>query len=165
MRKPDIFPHKLVRIPGLCIAEECGNVVYQKGRVVSRYCTKHRAIRQRANDPAAAYYADIRHHAKERGIECTLTLAEWRVWQEQVGFFRGRAGDRAERLSVDRIDPNRGYSLDNIQPLTVAENARKAVAERGRRWVERMERRYGVRVTEEMPAEADDSEEALLARI
>ncbi|CAB4162672.1 hypothetical protein UFOVP783_91 [uncultured Caudovirales phage] len=165
MRKPDTFPHKLVRIPGLCIAHECGNVVYQKGRVISRYCTRHRAIRQRANDPVAAYYADLRHHAKERGVGCSLTLAEWRVWQAQVGFFDNAAEERAARMSVDRIDPNKGYSLDNIQPLTVAENARKAVAERGRKWVERMEKRYNVRAAEEVPVEPDDSEEALLARI
>jgi hypothetical protein len=167
-RKPEVFPCKTERVPGVCVAEDCERKVYEKGSVRSRYCTRHRSIRARKLDPAAAYFNDVRHHARQRRIPFALTLAEWREWSASVGFFSYTSEDRANRMSVDRIDPSGGYTLGNIQALTVSANAQKAVEERGRRRLDRLEALYGVSAVssaEETGVEETDEEEALLARI
>ncbi|WP_308638991.1 hypothetical protein [Paenibacillus silvisoli] len=51
----------------------------------------------------------------------------WREWIIQTLYFE-QTNDKGNRPSIDRIDPEKGYSLDNIQMLSVANNAKKATA-------------------------------------
>lgn len=67
----------------------------------------------------------LRYRAKRRGIEFDLTYEQFRDFclEHQL---EGKTGRKADNLSIDRINSERGYSIDNIQVLTVSENSSKS---------------------------------------
>lgn len=104
-----------------CAAPHCRHQTRRKNRLCSRCMMRA----WRAANPMKAAYAHLKHNAKRRGKEFSLTseqFAEWWKLNMLAMFPRGQNGDA---ISVDRIDQSRGYSLDNIQALTVSENSRK----------------------------------------
>lgn len=80
--------------------------------------------RWRRNNPEYYAWANLRDHARERGIPFLLTLEQFAPWAHETGYLRAR-GRREHMLTVDRIDSDGPYSIDNIQVLTNSENARK----------------------------------------
>ena len=50
----------------------------------------------------------------------------FRDWAYSHGFKDTRDKKFSERLSIDRIDPSKGYSPDNCRFITVSENTRRA---------------------------------------
>ena len=63
----------------------------------------------------------LRHSARKRNLPFTLTLAEFKEFCAKTGYLE-RRGNKPDSLTVDRIDNNRGYTLDNIRAITHAEN-------------------------------------------
>ncbi|MFC5401485.1 hypothetical protein [Cohnella soli] len=49
----------------------------------------------------------------------------WDAWVLQTAYYE-QTDNHADRASIDRVDENSGYSLKNIQCLSVAENTNKA---------------------------------------
>lgn len=72
--------------------------------------------------PATYVLNMLRHSARKRNLPFTLTLAEFKVFCQQSGYLE-RRGNQAGDLTIDRIDWNYGYSIDNIQVLTHEENS------------------------------------------
>lgn len=97
-----------------------GSVVRRTYRLC--LCWKCRSRQLKARHPATYVLNAIRQRAKKRGVSCTITLTEFKTWCEDTGYLEGR-GRKADSLTIDRIDPDLGYSLDNIRVLGHRENS------------------------------------------
>jgi hypothetical protein len=86
-------------------------------------CCKTR--RYRAKNPIHAAYQNLRHNAKRRGHAFALSFADFQRFCIATDYIV-RKGKTVESYSIDRIDNNKGYELDNIQVLTLSENSQKA---------------------------------------
>jgi hypothetical protein len=62
--------------------------------------------------------------AKSRGIDWNLTYEEFKAFCEKTGYME-KKGTQPGCATIDRIDPSKGYQMDNIQILTLRENVRK----------------------------------------
>lgn len=71
-----------------------------------------------------AAWRDLKDHAKARGISFRLSFTTFRQFALQSDYLN-RKGNEARCLTVDRIDNLKGYTKNNIQPLTRAENTMK----------------------------------------
>ena len=67
---------------------------------------------------------NLKNNAKRRGKEFLLTLEQFTDFATcyQINYGKKRTKDT---WTIDRIDPDRGYSIDNIQPLTLSANSEK----------------------------------------
>lgn len=92
-------------------------------------CQTCRTRQWRANQPITAAYDNLRSHARARGKAFALTLAEFRRFCLETGYHL-RKGVEAYDLTIDRIDPRRGYEPGNIQAVSQSFNARKGWFER-----------------------------------
>jgi len=70
-----------------------------------------------------AYY-NLRSNAKHRGKEFDLTFEQFKKFAIETDYFVGK-GKKKDSYSIDRIDNNKGYTLDNIQIMTLSENSKK----------------------------------------
>ncbi len=106
---------------GVCAAYRCGKSSAAKDYL----CHKHRKRLQKETNPLVYCYGYLKQNAKRRGKSFELSIEEFKQFCEETGYLelKGKAGNSA---SIDRIDPSRGYSLDNIQVLSLADNSRKA---------------------------------------
>lgn len=104
----------------LCQAYRCGN----KHTPKDRFCAKHRHRYNKEMNPINYVFHLRKSRAKERGHEWDLTLEEFREFCKQTGYMEGK-GKKAGSMSIDRIDNTKGYSLDNIQILSLSENSAK----------------------------------------
>jgi hypothetical protein len=75
-------------------------------------------------DPVRYAYNNLRTHAKERDIICTITLVQFRKWCSKVKYI-GFSGRSAESYTIDRIHNDLGYHIDNIQVMKKRENVKK----------------------------------------
>ena len=82
--------------------------------------------RYRERNPVAYAYSNLKQNARRRGKDFSLTLAEFEEFCTATNYLKG-SGRSATCYHVDRIDETKGYSRDNIQLLTNAENSRKYV--------------------------------------
>lgn len=89
-------------------------------------CNRCRNREARERDPARYAYHRLKANAKRRGKLFDLTLEEFRRFATATDYLKAK-GRRATCYHVDRIDERRGYTADNIQPLTNRANVRKYV--------------------------------------
>jgi len=87
-------------------------------------CHKHYAIYRRQKDPVYDRYVNFKGNALRRKKPFEITLFEFREWCLETGYII-KKGMRGARCSVDRINNNLGYSIDNIQLLTLKSNIEK----------------------------------------
>jgi len=83
-------------------------------------------------NPIGYAFNNLRCNAKRRGHEFAITLSEFREFCEKNGYIESK-GRTKECLSIDRIDNDRGYFIDNIQVMTVSDNSIKA--DRKSKWL------------------------------
>lgn len=78
----------------------------------------------RKTNPIRASYLNLKNNAKRRGKEFDLSFAEFQEFavKNQIVYGKKRTADT---WSIDRVNPDKGYSIDNIQPLTLSDNSRK----------------------------------------
>lgn len=90
----------------------------------SNYCYACQKKAYREAHPVKAAYQGLKSGAKRRGKEFTLTLEEFEQFCIATEYIikKGRSKDS---YSIDRIDVTKGYTLDNIQVLTVSKNSKK----------------------------------------
>jgi hypothetical protein len=83
-----------------------------------------RVQRWRKANPLRYAYQNLKGNAKRRGKVFDLTFDEFKQFAVKTEYI-GKKGRTAESYHVDRIDPARGYTINNIQVLTNSENMRK----------------------------------------
>lgn len=110
---------------GKCKTKWCRND-RAKGRTICHKCHS-RNFKQR--NPDAYYFNALRNNARRRGKEFNLTLEEFRSFC-QVTDYLALKGKTKFDMSVDRIDNNKGYHLENMQVLTLSENGIKGNIEK-----------------------------------
>jgi len=111
----------------LCSVKGCRN----KRKPDRRLCCRCHMKLWRARNPMRAAYHALKHGAKSRKIKFTITFDDFKEICTNTGYLAGR-GQSPSDLHMDRINPNRGYEVDNLQVLTCSENSRKGATER---WV------------------------------
>lgn len=79
-------------------------------------------------NPEKYYFNILRTNAKRRRKEFILTIDEFIQFCKETGYLQNK-GKRKESASIDRIDTNKGYSIDNIQVLSLSDNSIKQHAE------------------------------------
>ena len=92
------------------------------------FCYKCILRKWRANNPVRTAYNTLRDNAKRRGKVFTLTFEYFEEFCRANNYVE-RRGNGSEDLTIDRIDPHRGYEPGNIQVLTRADNNRKKVSD------------------------------------
>ena len=90
----------------------------------SRDCETCHSRKFRINNPARDAFNEVKKSARKRGIDFSLTFAQFKEFDRQTGYVEVK-GKGQEDLGVDRIDPTRGYEFDNIRALTYQENCRR----------------------------------------
>ena len=139
-------------VPGRCPVFRCTHV----SRGDRSLCCRHAMQRWRAAHPDTAGFHALRSHAVARGIKFTLVLEDYTEvidayeHTKPVLYYR-------DTLSIDRIDPRKGYEPGNIQGMTVSENASK-----GNRLRHTPEGRYYQAMAEAAAQEPDSAAETIL---
>ncbi len=108
--------------PGIkskCKTKYCRNEAKQNG-----ICWKCHRERKKKKNIYAYTLGTLRRNAKRRGIECTLTVDEWKKFCIETGILE-RRGRTKNCESVDRKQEHIGYTYDNICPLSVSQNSLK----------------------------------------
>lgn len=104
---------------------ECGNTTLVastclvKGDTTSCGCDSHRlkqdllTAKQAVTTSAARHFWCVRNRATARGYEFGITLEEFTTLRDRPCALCGFEGPN----SIDRVDSEKGYTLDNVQPL------------------------------------------------
>lgn len=103
-----------------CASPDCK----KKARKGRKECPSCSHFRLKSKDPIKFAYLNLKRNAKRRGKTFDITIDDFRDWCAKTEYIKGR-GRSSESYHIDRIDETKGYSLDNIQILTNAENTRK----------------------------------------
>ena len=111
-----IIPHKKKK--GLCVAHGCTN----KHTPKNRFCSKHNHRYQKIKNPIAYTFMVLKGNAKRRGKPFELTLKQFEKFCNDTGYIETK-GRFKNASSIDRIDPTKGYSVDNIRILSFSENS------------------------------------------
>jgi len=124
-------PWGYLRSPGekarkVCLVYRCRHriAVHRTDKACARCYT----VRWRVNNPVKAAYLRLKSHAKWRKIHFDLTFAQFAEFCGVSGYL-DNVGITVGCLHVDREDPLKGYTADNIRVLEAGENSRKGAAE------------------------------------
>lgn len=105
---------------GFCQTSACNNETDGN----RKHCGTCRSKKYRSNDQVRYFLNNLRRSAIKRKIFFDLSLDEFRKWAIKEEFRFGIKAHR-DRDSVDRKERHLGYTLSNIQKLTVSENSKK----------------------------------------
>lgn len=111
--------------PGRCPVRWCRRQKAAK----QKHCHRHAQQAWRIKYPIKAAWKALRDNAKRRGKFFDLTLEQFTHFVEKTKYMDDKGRER-HCLHIDRIDPARGYTFDNIQTLTCSENTVKGNEER-----------------------------------
>lgn len=90
-------------------------------------CHMHEMRRWRAKNVRTSDWCTLRDHAVKRKIQFQLTLDYWRGLTDAFGFYDTKDD---EVLTVDRVDPTKGYVEGNVRIITLSRNSWKSCRER-----------------------------------
>lgn len=125
MKKKESGPVKI------CATKFCRN----KATHYNSTCSKCRMRVWRENHPIHARFTRVKASAKKRKIEFSLTIEQFTKFCEETSYHQ-TSGSTVEEMHIDRIDPNKGYSIDNIRILSCSENSYKGA------YMDKILRRY-----------------------
>lgn len=104
-----------------CCAYGCKNDPIKKK---CGLCHKHYSIHSRIKDPVLNRYVNFRGNALRREKEFTITLQEFRDFCQKTGYIIEK-GKRGRNCSIDRINNNQGYHIENVQIMSAINNTKK----------------------------------------
>ena len=106
-----------------CVTPYCRNkrALNNNGYFLS-HCWKCRSRILKERNPWTYVLNLLRISARRRGIDITLTVAEFKEWCAKTGYLEHR-GQEPDSMTIDRIDRTKGYHIWNIQPMSHAENS------------------------------------------
>ena len=103
-----------------CSTPDCTN----EAALHRKICLTCKSKLYRERNPLKYWYDTLKMNARRRGKPFTLTLEQFSEFCKRTGYDELK-GKTANSLSVDRIKDHLGYSIDNIQAITLSENAAK----------------------------------------
>lgn len=116
-----LTPHQQrIKAKGLCINSLC----MKRKRPDANICSACASRLYKEKHPYEYSYQKLRCNARRRGKDFSLTLEEFKEFAVKCNYI-DRCGRGYYGLHIDRIDENRGYHADNIQPLINHENIKK----------------------------------------
>lgn len=104
----------------LCKAHGCKNNRTKK----DRFCSKHRHRYNKENNFVNYVFHIWKSNCRRRGKENTVSLEEFKKFCEETDYLSGK-GRRSESMTIDRIDSSKGYSIENMQILSLSLNSSK----------------------------------------
>ena len=114
--------YKKKRAAKKCVSYGCPRDGGSKGK--ARFCYKHKRDYQRETNPHRYYLDHLKQNAQRRGIKCDLTLYQFTIFCEKGNYLELKSKSRGD-FTIDRINPNKGYTEGNLQMLSRANNTRK----------------------------------------
>lgn len=102
-----------------CQSPNCYNDT--KGR---KFCSTCRSRKTREGYPLKHAFINLRSHAKERGIEFSLTLQGFQDGIRDTTYLVSKGRMKYDD-TIDRIIPELGYADGNIQVLPLCDNIKK----------------------------------------
>lgn len=87
-------------------------------------CDMHLKREYKKRHPLKYFYNALKQNAKRRCKDFQLTFQQYKQLVTDTGYF-DHPGRFADRLTFDRIRNEEGYTIDNIQIITLSENCRK----------------------------------------
>ena len=103
-----------------CKTDNCRNRVSKKNKL----CYKCMSRLWREKNPEKSAYLNLKSNAKRRGKHFDLTFEDFCKFCVKTKYMKKRGITRMS-YHVDRIDENKGYTINNIQILTNIENVKK----------------------------------------
>jgi len=83
-----------------------------------------RMRRWRKNNPMNAAYNNLKNNAKRRGKPFELTFEQFKQFAIKTEYI-AKKGISATSYTIDRINEELGYTIDNIQVLQNSDNIKK----------------------------------------
>ena len=105
---------------GLCWVKGCRRA----SRDDRCLCHMHDMRRWRAQQKKTADYCTLRDHAAERKIPFRITLDYWRGLVDAFGLYPAPVD--GDVLTIDRVDPSKGYEEGNLRVISVSLNAARS---------------------------------------
>lgn len=104
-------------------------------KCATKYCRKkaatnrtkcHSCVKKEwaERNPFKYAFNALKQNAKRRGKPFDLTLEQFREFAIRTDYMAGK-GITKDSFHIDRIDPERGYTIDNIRVLTNSENVKR----------------------------------------
>jgi hypothetical protein len=91
-------------------------------------CNKCYSRLRRLNDPLRATFDILKTNAKRRKKLFDLTFSKFKQFNEEHGYMEGK-GRHAGALHIERKDPLKGYTYDNLTVLECTVNSAKGAVE------------------------------------
>jgi len=101
----------------------------------TKTCGTCKTKRYRQRNPIRYAYHTHKDNAKRRGIEFSLTFEQFKAFAVEYNLIVNK-GKTKQSLTIDRIDCNRGYMIDNIQAMSLSDNSTKGNYEKKIKYVE-----------------------------
>jgi hypothetical protein len=102
-----------------CKTEDCTNTILYIG-----ICQVCRNKRYRQKYPIKYQYTILKTNAKRRHKEFTLTYSEFEKFCIASNYDKFHGKTKFD-LSIDRINNDIGYTIENIRAITISENCKK----------------------------------------
>lgn len=114
-----------------CTTKYCRNEA-RKGKKI---CYKCASKKYKERHPENYFFNALRNNARRRGKEFIISLNEFREFCERTAYMELK-GKTADSLSIDRINNEKGYSIDNIQAISLRYNSQKQKSDREERLID-----------------------------
>ena len=95
-----------------------------KDRTVCNTCASKKYRNANDINKMRVAYKNLKANSKRRGKYFDLTFEQFREFCYKTDYIRG-AGKKSESYSIDRIENEKGYTIDNIVCIQKGENSRK----------------------------------------
>lgn len=110
---------------GQCKTKRCANNTPKRG---GKFCYTCRNKKYKKKNPMRYCYQTLKDNAKRRGKLFDLTFDQFKSFAIENKLLMGK-GRTATSYTVDRIKNHLGYTANNLQVLTLSENASKGTRE------------------------------------
>lgn len=120
-QKSTDYPFTVVAQPkkGVCQAYRCKCKLIKSG---GRFCRKHYHDLWKFRNPEKYVFCNLRSNARRRGKEFSITYDQFLLFLKTNPNYMSKKGTHVKALQIDRIDNNKGYTLENIRAVTMKEN-------------------------------------------
>jgi hypothetical protein len=105
--------------------KKCATGSCKNKRLADRLiCAACQSRKLKKENPFLYFFNALRNNAKRRGIAFSLSLTQFKNFAIETEYII-KKGQSSKSLTIDRVRPEEGYHIDNIQVLTNRSNVIK----------------------------------------